>query len=84
MWDVVSGAYDTYGRYNGHSPQNAKLVIRLIFDFLAIFFATLSVGNNNTILPYVAPILLFVCGLFLTFEIYNRVKRAVFISPWLV
>ncbi len=80
----LAGAYDTYGRYNGHSPQNAKLVIRLIFDFLAIFFATLSVGNNNTILSYVAPILLFVCGLFLTFEIYNRVKRAVLISPWLV
>lgn len=80
----LAGAYDTYGRYNGHSPQNAKLVIRLIFDFLAVFFATLSIGNNNLILPYVAPILLFICGLLLTFEIYNRVKWAVLISPWLV
>ena len=80
----LAGAYDTYGRYNGHSPKNAKLVVRLIFDFLAIFFATLSVGNNNIILPYVSPTLLFVCGLFLTFEIYNRVKMAVSISPWLL
>lgn len=80
----LAGAYDTYGRYNGHSPKNVKLVVRLIFDFLAIFFAALSVGNNNMILPYVAPTLLFVCGLFLTFEIYNRVKRAVLISQWLV
>lgn len=80
----LAGAYDTYGRYNGRSPKNAKLVVRLIFDFLAIFFAALSVGNNNMILPYIAPILLFVCGLFLTFEIYNRVKRAVLISLWLV
>ena len=40
----------------------------LLFDWylisLQFFFATLSVGNNNTILPYVAPVLLFVCGLF--------------------
>lgn len=36
------------------------------------------------ILPYIAPILLLVCGLLLTFEIYNRVKRAILISPWLV
>lgn len=81
---ALAGAYDTYGRYNGHSPQNAKLVVRVIFDFLAIFFAAISVGSNNMVLPYVAPILLFVCGLFLTFEIYNRVKMAIRISPWLV
>ena len=80
----LAGAYDTYGRYDGPSPKNAKLVVRVIFDFLAIFFAALSVGLNNTVLPYVAPALLFICGLFLTFEIYNRVKRAVLISPWLV
>ena len=80
----MAGVYDTYGRYDGTSPKNAKLVIRVIFDFLAIFFAALSVGSNNMILPYIAPILLLVCGLLLTFEIYNRVKRAILISPWLV
>lgn len=80
----LAGAYDSYGRYNGRSPQNAKLVVRVIFDFLAIFFAALSVGINNIVLPYVAPILLLVCGLSLTVEIYNRVKIAILISPWLV
>lgn len=80
----LAGAYDTYGRYDGISPRNAKLVVRVIFDFLAIFFAALSVGINDMVLPYVAPALLFVCGLLLTFEIYNRVKRAILISPWLV
>ncbi len=80
----LAGAYDTYGRYDGTSPKNAKLVVRLIFDFLAIFFAALSVGINNMVLPYVAPTLLFICGLFLTLEIYNRVKIAVMISRWLL
>lgn len=80
----LAGAYDTYGRYDGDSPKNAKLVVRIILDFFAIFFAALSVGNDNVILPYVAPILLFICGLFLTCEIYNRIKRAVLISSWLV
>lgn len=79
-----SGAYDTYGRYEGASPRNVKLVVRVIFDFLAIFFATLSIRTNSKILPYIAPILLFVSGLFLTFEIYNRVKKAILISPWLI
>lgn len=80
----LAGVYDTYGRYDGVSPKNAKLVVRVVFDFLAIFFAAISIGNDGGVLPYVAPILLSVCGLFLTFEIYNRIKRAVLISPWLV
>lgn len=81
----LAGAYDTYGRYNGKdSPKNPKLVVRFVLDLLAIFFAAFSIGRNNMILPYVAPILLLVCGLFLTAEIYNRLKMAALISRWLV
>lgn len=80
----LAGAYDAYGRYESASSKNVKLVIRSIFDFLAIFFAALSVGIENSVLPYIAPLLLLICGFFLTYEIYNRVKLAILISPWLV
>ena len=80
----LAGAYDTYGRYEGTSPKTPKLVVRIAFDFLAVFFAGFSVGIDSKVLPYVAPLLLFICGLLLTYEIYNRVKRAILISPWLV
>lgn len=80
----LAGAYDVYGRYDGASPKNAKLVVRIIFDFLAVFFAAVSVGINNRAVFYIAPILLLICGMFLVFEIYNRIKMAVLISPWCV
>ncbi|MFQ9702569.1 MAG: hypothetical protein ACLR0U_10470 [Enterocloster clostridioformis] len=54
----LAGAYDTYGRYNGHSPQNAKLVIRLIFDFLAIF---LQPSALEIIIRYFLMLPLFYC-----------------------
>lgn len=79
----LAGAYDTYGRYEGNSPKNYKLVIRVILDFTAFFFAVFSIGTDSLVLPYIAPALLVLCGLFLTFEIYNRVKRAILISPWI-
>lgn len=79
----LAGAYDTYGRYEGVSPKNFKLVIRVILDFTALFFAVFSIGTDSLVLPYIAPALLVICGLFLTFEIYNRVKRAILISPWI-
>lgn len=60
----LAGAYDTYGRYNGHSPQNAKLVIRLIFDFLAIFF--LQPSALEIIIRYFLMLPLFYC-LFVVF-----------------
>lgn len=80
----LAGMYDTYGRYEKESPKNPKLVFRIVIDSIAIFFAALCYGVNGVILPYVAPILLSFCGLFLGFEIYNRVKRAILISPWSV
>ena len=80
----LAGAYDTYGRYDGNSPKKAKLMVRITFDFLAIFFAALSLGYHNTVLPYIAPVLLFVCGALLIFEMYDRVKKAILISPWLI
>lgn len=68
----------------GSSPRNSKLVVRVMFDLGAIFFAALCVGTNDKILPFVSPLLLCICGLLLVLEIYNRVKRAVLISPWSV
>lgn len=76
--------YDTYGRYEGKSPKNQKLVTRIIINMLAIFFSALCMGTENRGLPYIAPILLLLCGLLLTVEIYNRVKKAILISPWFV
>lgn len=78
----LAGLYDTYGRYEGDSPKNPKLAIRIIFNCISIFFAALSVGIKNNIPPYFSPILLLICGIFLIFEIYNRVRKAVLISRW--
>lgn len=79
----MAGAYDTYGRYSGASPKNVKLAIRIILNFLAIVFTAFATDNNNSALSFVAPILLLLCGLFLLYEIFNRLKIAVQISPWL-
>lgn len=80
----LAGIYDNYGRYEGESPKNLKLAVRTLLDFLAIFFAALCIGMENIILPYISPILLCICGLLLVYEIYNRVKTAILISPWSV
>lgn len=79
---ALAGLYDTYGRYEEKSPKNTKLAIRIIFDLVAIFFAALSIGIDNKVLPYISPGLLLVCGLLLSYEIYNRVRMAIWISPW--
>lgn len=79
----LAGAYDTYGRYDGKSPKNVKLVIRIVFDFCAIFFSVLSLGVDSVICPYIAPILLTMCGLLLLYEMYIRIQLAIQISPWL-
>lgn len=78
----LAGLYDTYNRYEVRSPKNTKLLIRTIFNFTSIFFSAISIGSKSIILPYISPILLFVCGLLLIFEIYSRVKMAILISPW--
>lgn len=80
----LAGIYDAYGRYEGESPKNLKLVVRILFDLTAIFFSALCVGTNKGILPYVSPILLFVIGLMLSCEIYNRVKIAILLSSWYI
>lgn len=80
----LAGAYDAYGRYDGSSPKNPKLLLRVIIDFLASFFAAVSIGIDNIPLLYAAPVLLLVCGMALLYEIYSRIQRAVLISPWCV
>ncbi len=81
---ALAGMYDTYGRYDGKSPKNAKLCVRLLLDALAIFFAALSVGTESKVIPFIAPILLSFCGLLLVYEVYHRICRAILISPWTV
>ncbi len=78
----LAGIYDTYGRYEGESPKNLKLAVRIIVHCFAIFFAALCIGVESIILPFVSPILLCVCGLLLIYEIYNRIKTAILISRW--
>lgn len=80
----LAGLYDAYGRYEGPSPKNQKLVIRALFDFFAIFFSALCLGMENMILPYIAPGVLLLCGVLLCIEIFNRIIKAVCISPWSV
>lgn len=78
----LAGLYDTYGRYEVKSPKNLKLALRVFFHVVAIFLAALFVGTENVILLYSPPILLGVCGVFLIYEIYNRVKMTILISRW--
>lgn len=80
----LAGLYDTYGRYEGEAPKNLKLGVRVLFNSVSIFFSALSIGVENAILPYISPILLFICGLFLVFEIFNRIRKAILISRWSV
>lgn len=80
----LSGLYDTYGRYHGESARTPKLLIRMIFHFLSIFFSALCAGTDSQLLPLIPPLLLCVCGLLLLFEIYHRIKRAVLVSPWTI
>lgn len=78
-----AGIYDTYGRYNGKSPKNVKLVFRAIFNSVAIIFAIIAVDMDNRKISFVAPGLLFLCGLLLIREIRSRLRTALQINPWL-
>lgn len=79
----LAGAYDTYGRYSGKSPKNVKLVFRAVINFVAIIFAVVAVDKNSRTFSFIAPCLLFLCGLFLIREIYNRLRTAFQINSWL-
>lgn len=79
---AMAGLYDSFGRYDGNPVTRPKLVIRGILDLLAIFFSAVGIGEENGIVPYISPILLLICGLILTFEMYNRIKKAILISSW--
>lgn len=78
----LAGAYDTYGRYEPHSPKNIKLGIRVVIDMLAIFLAAFFVGQTNYICRAAAPALLTLTGLSLVVEVWWRVKTAIELSPW--
>lgn len=79
----LAGVYDTYGRYSGKSPKNVKLVFRAVFNSVAIIFAVIATDMDNRKLSFIAPCLLFLCGLLLIREIRNRLKTAFQINPWL-
>ena len=78
----LAGAYDTYGRYQSHSPNNIKLGIRVFLDFLAILTAAFCVGRNGIGYRLAAPIILTVTGLSIIFEVWKRVTTAIKLSPW--
>lgn len=75
-----AGVYDCFGRFETKSPKNPKLVVHMVFNGISIFFSILCPGVSHTYLPIVSPSLLFLCGLFLFFEIYNQIKYAISIS----
>ena len=77
-----AGVYDCFRRFETKSPKNPKLVVRMVFHGISIFFSILRPGVSHTCLPVVSPSLLFLCGLFLFFEIYNQIKYAILISPY--
>lgn len=52
------------------------------FSMVSLYFSILRPGVSHTCLPVVSPSLLFLCGLFLFFEIYNQIKYAILISPY--
>ena len=78
----LAGAYDTYGRYENGSPKNTKLIIRIVFDFCSLLLSLVALIVQSKCLIVLAPIMLLLPGVMILFEVYNRVKTAIEISPW--
>ena len=79
-----AGLYDTYGRYEVGSPKNVKLAIRAIIDIIAFVIACIFTYTNTIWLSLVPAILLFICGLGLSVEVFFQIKYAIEISEWAI
>ncbi len=79
-----AGIYDSYGRYEPNTSKNIKLAIRVCDDFLAILVACIFTNTGSIHFAIIAPVLLLICGFFLSIEAYQRVKVAIEISEWAI
>ncbi len=78
----LAGAYDSYGRYGKATKSGAKIVVRIVLDLLACFFAAVATNTQVFWLKLIAPILLILSGLVLVAEVILRVSYAMKMSPW--
>lgn len=78
----MAGIYDSYSRYEANRPQNVKLGIRAVVDFISLFLAAVFVGQTKACLCVIPPVLLSICGVGLLREVLSRVKTAIEISEW--
>ncbi len=78
----LAGLYDTYGRYEGESPRNQKLFVRAGINAVAILLAAVCPWTESEMFYFISPVLLAFSGVMLLFEMYNRVKIGILISPW--
>lgn len=78
---AFAGMYDAYGRWSNEKGRG-KLVLRLAVDSLAIVTSALLMHVENKIVWALPPFFLFLVGVTLCVEVYNRVKTALEISEW--
>lgn len=88
----LAGMYDSFSRYEYQSAKNPKLVFRTVLNILVMFLSSYCaspfiilngrcVGEQRWI-AYLAPLLLFLGGVFLINEIFCRIYNAILISRW--
>ena len=78
-----AGVYDCFGGFETKSPKNPKLVVRMVFNGISIFFP--SFVQELVILVYQLFLQVYCfyvdCFCFF-FEIYNQIKYAILVSPY--